>query len=206
MLPITTLAATKDDYNSKDFLETLEDEGIEKAFDSYKPNDDAITIYMFRGKGCGYCRAFLEFMNKIAGEYGKYFVLESYEVWNDQNNNNLMTSISTFMGQPASGVPYIIIGDKVFPGFAEDYYGEDMKAAIKSLYETEKSDRYDAFEEYEKSQEKKDDSKSSSASDRNTLVWNFIFVAVGTAVVLAFVNTKMNNLKEDLTATIKKRK
>ena len=48
---------------------------------------DKATIYLFRGKGCGYCRALLTFLNSINDEYGDMYELKSYEVWNDQTNS-----------------------------------------------------------------------------------------------------------------------
>ena len=46
------------------------------------------------------------------------------------------------MGNAAGGVPYIIIGDNVFPGYAETY-DDSIKDAIKKLYDSE--DRFDVF-------------------------------------------------------------
>ena len=75
IIPLNVKAET---YNKLDFKETLKEEEIEEKFKNYKPNDDAITIYLFRGKGCGFCRAYLEFMNSITDEYGKYFKMETW--------------------------------------------------------------------------------------------------------------------------------
>lgn len=53
-------------------------------------------------------------------EYGKYFNLVSYEIFNDSNNSKLFEQVSKFMdGEAATGVPYIVIGDTVFGGFKE---------------------------------------------------------------------------------------
>ena len=113
-------------------------------------SNDKINIYLFRGYGCGYCHRFLEFLNSIDNEYGKYYNLVSYEVWYDENNYNLMMNISNFLNNPAGGVPYIIIGDQVFGGYASSY-DDKIKDAIKKLYDTKKEDRYDVFKEYQKS-------------------------------------------------------
>ena len=45
--------------------------------------NDQITIYMFRGKGCGYCRKFLEFMNSI--KYG-YWENGKKKEWLNEND------------------------------------------------------------------------------------------------------------------------
>ena len=48
-------------------------------------------------------------------------------------------------GKSASGVPYIIIGDKLFGEFRESTDGDAIKSKIKELYEFK--DRYDVLEE-----------------------------------------------------------
>ena len=142
VLPITTKAISYDNYKTLNLKEALKEEEIDEVFKDYKETDKQATIYLFRGKGCGYCRAFLTFLNSIVDDYGKYFKVVSFEVWNDANNSALLNSVATFMNEPAGSVPYIIIGDKVFGGYAESY-DEDIKKAIKDLYDSK--DRYDVF-------------------------------------------------------------
>ena len=191
VLPLTVYAKS-DDYNTKNLTETLKDESIDPEFKNYEENNNQITIYMFRGKGCGYCRAFLTFLNSITEEYGKYFKLESYEVWNDSKNKDLMDKVSSFIGQPAQGVPYIIIGEKVFPGYANTY-DEQIKAAITSLYNTNKSDRYDVMKEYKKSLK-----STSGVSSTKVIIWNLVFVTVATLIVMVFVNFKFKQVNESV--------
>lgn len=193
--PIKTFASEMtDDYKTLNFVQTLEDEGIEKAFDNYKETDDQITIYLFRGKECGFCRAFLTYMNSITEEYGKYFKMVTFEVWKDQKNSKLMQEISYFLKQPAGGVPYIIIGDTVFAGFSEEMYGEGIKQAIVNLYNTDKDERYDVFEEYEKSKE----GSTKVVSDSSLKYWVVGSVIVATAVIILFVNYKFNTLNNQI--------
>ncbi len=200
LLIVPSVAKAKETkYKTMDYEQTLNDEELEKKYTKYSPNKDAITIYLFRGHGCSFCRAYLEFMNSITDEYGKYFKLQSYEVWGDQDNSQFMTTISSFLGQPATGVPYIIIGDKVFPGFNEEAYGESIKAAIKTLYDTKKSDRYDVLEEYEKSL--KGDEKEEGPS---TLIV-CVVVVISAIVVIAFVNAKFTKLEEQIESISNKR-
>ena len=197
LLPLNMASAAKK-YNTLNFRETLAEEGIEEKFTDYEEKDDQITIYLFRGKGCGYCRAFLEFMNSITNDYGKYFKLQSYEVWNDEANATLMGEVSEYLNEPAGGVPYIIIGDKVFAGYASDY-DEGIKQAIVELYNTKKSKRYDVFKQMKKA--------SNSLFSETTLgivIWPLIFTFIGTVVVMSYVNIKFKELSlklEDLKNT-----
>ena len=144
VLPITTKAISIDKYNTLNLKEALKDEEIDEAFKNYKENDKQVTIYLFRGKGCAFCRAFLTFLNSITDEYGKYFKVVSFEVWNDAENSALLSSVAAFMNKELEGVPFIVIGDKVFDGYTEAY-DEDIKSTIKELYDSK--DRYDVFAE-----------------------------------------------------------
>ena len=169
----------------------------------YKETDDQAIVYMFRGQGCGFCRAFLTFLDSISDEYGKYFKLVSFEVWNNAVNGELMDKISTSMGEKASGVPYIIIGDKVFGGYAEQY-DEDIKAAIMAQYE---NPSYDVMEknkikvsDYETMNfidtldaesllKYTDPSTSGSGTSTFAVVfWNFVLLAAATGTIWYFSN------------------
>ena len=191
LIPLNVKAA---DYKTLDFKETLADEEIEEAFENYKPNSDAITIYMFRGKGCGYCRAYLQFMNSIAEEYGKYFKMETYEVWNDSNNSTLLGEISEYLGQSATGVPYIIIGDKVFGGYTEAY-NDSIKEAIIDLYKTKTKKRYDVFNEMKKHPKK---NTSSFSFDNNTIIWSLVFTFASTVIIMSYISLKFKELKLEI--------
>ena len=151
-LPLTIKAVTADDekinvgeYKTMNLTEILTEEGIEVKYKDYKETDDQVTIYLFRGNGCGYCRAFLTFLNDNLEELGKYIKVVGFEVWYDEANSDLLSKVSAFLGTNAGGVPYIIIGDQVFPGYASSY-DEGIRAAITSLYDSK--DRYDVFEAY----------------------------------------------------------
>ena len=197
-LPMFVNAETKQKvdiskYNTMNFTETLADEEIELKYTDYKESDDQVTIYLFRGKGCGYCRSFLNFLNDNAEEYGKYFKVVSFESWYDEDNSKLLSTISSFMGEQAGGVPYIIIGDQVFPGYA-DSYDDSIKSAITSLYESK--ERYDVFEEYNKAVDA--ERKAANAGIVKTIIWNFIFIAVATGVICYYVNRSNKRLLEAL--------
>ncbi len=199
--PFTVRAVTADDeeinikqYKTSNFKEILAQESIKEEFKNYTETDNQITIYMFRGNGCGFCQRFLNFLNSITDEYGKYFKVVGFEVWGDAKNSELLQNISKFLGEDAGGVPYVIIGDQVFPGYAESY-DEGIKSAIKTLYESE--DRYDVFEEYNKAIQ-----EAKWEEFRKTLVpaiINALFVTIGVVVVCSFVRKENKVLLEKIT-------
>lgn len=189
LLPCKVFAKSfLDDYKTLNFTETLAAEEIELKNKDYKEDDKQAIIYMFRGQGCGYCRAFLEFLNSISDEYGKYFKLVSFEVWNDSTNSALLNKVPLVTNKAAGGVPYIIIGEKVFAGYAERY-DEDIKAAIKAQYE---DSSYDVMKELDKRLNGSTDSGSSFA----TIFWNAFFVVAGTVAIIVVNNKNTNRILE----------
>ena len=97
--------------------DVLKEEGIKYDLKDYKESDDKINIYLFRGNGCSHCKAFVTFLYENIDELGKYFNLVSYEIFYNQDNSKLMSEVSKFFGKEATGVPYIVIGDKYFAGY-----------------------------------------------------------------------------------------
>ena len=117
-------------------------------------NKEPVKVYVFRGETCGYCKAALEWFESIEDEYGDYFDLVTYEVWNDSNNQKLMEEVASFKGDNASGVPYILVGEYSYPnGFAADTkvdsssdktMGDELIERILKIYESD--NRYDVME------------------------------------------------------------
>lgn len=161
-----------DDYNTMGLIETLESEEIKVKLDGYKETDDQVTVYLFRGSGCAYCKAFLNFLNDLPAEYYNKIKLVSFDAWYDEPSAILLTNISTYLGEEAGGVPYIIIGKEVFPGYAETY-NDGIKAAIDEQYKA--SERIDVIDDYNKYVE---DTKRAEATEK------YIPVAINSAVTI----------------------
>ena len=214
LVPFNVNAAGKT-YISKNLEETLKEEAevaqnaenptvFEYDLSSYKETDDQITIYMFRGTGCAYCKRFLTFLNSIVPEYGKYFKLESYEVWYNKDNNQLFKDVADFLDEDAGGVPFIIIGDQVFPGYASQY-DESIKKAIVDLYNSD--NRYDVFAEMEKAALAAN--KPQKIDFTTLIIWNGIFIAAATGAMIAYdynKNKKLNELLTSIEKTLKETK
>ena len=110
--------------------------------------DNKVKVYFFRGEGCSHCAEAMAWFDSIQEEYGSKFKIVDYETWYNSDNAALMTKVATARGEEdrATGVPYIIIGDKSWVGFAEDPYASEMKAQIDAVYAQDVKDRYDALD------------------------------------------------------------
>lgn len=191
MIPFVASAKTK--YATQNYKEILAEEEIEDAYPDYKESDDQVTIYLFRGRGCQYCRAFLNYLNSITEEYGKYFKVVGYEVWNDENNAKLMEKVGKFFEQEARGVPYIVIGENVFAGYA-DSYNDAIVSSI--LNEYNKEDRYDVFDEMDKLE--KEERIKEFISNVLPLIVSFVSVVIATVVVIIYTNYRFNKIEKML--------
>ena len=183
LLPTRVLAKSFiDDYKTMNFVDTLKAEEMEIENKDYKETSDQAIIYMFRGQGCGYCRAFLEFLNSISTEYGKYFKLISFEVWNDSTNSALLNKVPLVTNEAAGGVPYIVIGEKVFAGYSEAY-DDEIKAAIKAQYD---DPSYDLMEKLD--ERLNGNTSGGGTSSFAVVFWNAFFVVAGTVAIIYFNN------------------
>ncbi len=181
------------DYKHLNFKETLSAEEMEIENTKYKETDKQAVIYLFRGNGCGFCRAFLTYLNSISTEYGNKFKLVSFEVWNDAQNNALMKEVANFTGEAAGGVPYIVIGEKVFPGYIADW-NEDIKKAIDKEYKNNKNDVMKKLQ------------KGDSFELDSALLTQIIIALVSVSVVVIVVNSnskKVLNALEEMKSSKK---
>lgn len=188
VLPIITSASelkkvNLEDYNTTNLIETLGSESIEVKLKDYKEKDDQVTIYLFRGTGCAYCRAFLTFLNGLEPEYANKIKVVAFDAWYDEASSNLLVDISSFLGEEAGGVPYVIIGEAVFPGYAADY-DEAIKAAIDDEYS--KEDKYDVFEEYNKHIDEL--AQKEKQEKLMPVVWNGVITGVFTVIIILYVS------------------
>ena len=190
-----------DEVKSENLDEILTSKKITHDFSNYSENDDQAIVYLFYGQSCGYCQKFLEFLNSIIPEYGKYFKVVGYEVWSNSSNADLMDKAAKILDKSADGVPFIVIGDQVFTGYSSSY-DEKIKSAIKSLYDTKKDARYDILKEIENG----DSKKASGTSSTAVIIWNFVFLAAATGIILVATNNqnkaltaKVENLEAQIT-------
>ena len=100
--------------------------------------DKKINVYIFRGEGCPHCEEAIEWFEGTLAEdpeYKEKYELVKYEVWYDEDNSNLMSEVASELGTEASGVPFIVIGDKYFSGFSATDSPNEIKNAINEQYE-----------------------------------------------------------------------
>ena len=141
--------------------------------DSASNNEDSkkVKLYFFHGDGCPHCAEAEEFFDSIKDEYGDKFEIVAYEVWYDTNNSELLQKVGEARDEKISGVPYILIGDKSWSGYASNL-DDEIIDAIKSEYDKDVADRYDImnYVDGSKGNSKALDDNSSNSSNNSTTV------------------------------------
>lgn len=95
---------------------------------------EKINVYLFWGNGCPHCEHAKEFFSSIEQEYSKYYNLIDYEVWYDEENNNLKNKVDSELDANATGVPFIVIGEEYVNGYSSAMDNE-IKEIIINQYE-----------------------------------------------------------------------
>jgi hypothetical protein len=124
-------------YEYDTFKEVLVKENIiQKSELLY--NKDKLNIYVFYGLECNHCYELFNYFNDhLVDKYNNMINIISFEVWNDENNKALMEKVGKKLDLEPTGVPYYVIGDKVFNGYAESY-NLDIEKAIDEQYKNKK--------------------------------------------------------------------
>ena len=168
--------------NAEVVTETLKEacdaEELTCDFEEKEPSEDLPNIYIFRGNGCGYCQRLLTFLGTIAEEYQDKVNFVVYEVGNNSDNWDLYEKVGAKFGDEVSGYPYMVIGTKVFNGYASS----DNEEIIETIEEyAAEENPYDVVAEVESGNldEVKTEEESSSG-----IVLAFIF---GVVIVLILI-------------------
>ena len=101
-----------------------------------------VNVYFFYGNGCSYCAAAESYFKSLEKEMGDKFNIVEYETWYDQDNVELMEKVADLRNEEPGGVPYIIIGNQSWDGYASSY-NDEIESKINSEYKKSVSDRYD---------------------------------------------------------------
>ena len=81
-------------------------------------SDNKPNIYIFWGDGCPHCKALAKFISKLPAETKNKVNIYSFEVWGDKDNKSFMKNFGKYLNQDVRGVPFMVIGDKIFDGYS----------------------------------------------------------------------------------------
>ncbi len=159
-------------------------------FGVFADEDDknAVNVYFFKGEGCGYCAAGLEWFDELDDKYDDMYEIHEYETWYDENNANLMNAVAEARGETVNGVPYIVVGNQSWNGFDESI-GEEILEKIKEEYDVAVEERYDVMDYV-------DETGTSSKKNEDDSIADDIAVTVLLLVVVAGVGLGIYTLRK----------
>lgn len=147
-------------------------------FGVFADDDDKkeVNVYFFKGEGCGYCAAGLEWFDELDDKYDDMYELHEYETWYDEKNANLMNAVAEVRDETVNGVPYIIVGNQSWNGFDENV-GKEILAKIKEEYKAE--ERYDVMDYVDEAALVKGPEKDDSIADDIAVTVLLLVVVAG---------------------------
>ena len=166
---------------------------------------EPVKVYLFHGSTCPHCLETIEWFESIEAEYGDYFDLVKFEVWEHQTNAEFMQQVADKMGDDAGGVPYMVVGKYTWPnGFAPDSpidengttMADDMIAKIKEIYDQdERFDVMDGLEmpEPDKEEAKPDPTKEKKDKEKKDAVVGIVSVVIIGGIVALAVLVRRGN-------------
>ena len=92
-----------------------------------------VTATLFYGEGCPHCAEEEKYLTTLKYQLGENLNIEKYEVWNNQENNELFSKVRNALNENHDGVPFLIIGNKSFMGFNDDTAKDIKKTVFENL-------------------------------------------------------------------------
>lgn len=89
-----------------------------------------VNLYLFHGDGCPHCAKEREYLKELEEEY-EQLNINLYEVWYDEENQELMEKVKTALNANTNYVPFTVIGNKYMVGF-----NDNTKTSIKNNIES----------------------------------------------------------------------
>jgi thiol-disulfide isomerase/thioredoxin len=88
-----------------------------------------INAYLFWGDGCPHCAKEKVYLSEVVADYPS-LKLSTFEIYHSQDNVALMQNVAKKLDVNASGVPFLVIGDKSFVGYSEGVTDSEIKEQI----------------------------------------------------------------------------
>ncbi len=93
-----------------------------------------VIIYVFRGDGCPYCHAEMEYLKELQAAY-PHLIVRDYEIYHNEDNRSYLHQMLALQGARPSGVPVTFIGDRHWIGFS-DGIAAQIEQAVQTCQQT----------------------------------------------------------------------
>jgi len=121
----------------------LDPELINSSVEDIVFEEEKVNIYYFWGNGCPHCKDQFKWFEEIKDEYGEYFNLYGFEIWHNEDNAKLLRDLTNILDENVRGVPFTIIGEKVYSGFSNP-----MKTSMLNTIKEQATNDFDVYQEF----------------------------------------------------------
>lgn len=140
----STIASTNNDDSFSSTTTTTTKKtpsiNVDNLLKNVKREKGKVNIYLFYGNGCPHCKLEHEVLDEIKDEYGKYYNLYEFDIWNNKDYYELAHIFAENMNFELRGVPFTVIGEQYMSGF-----GSESKDILINKIKEEKDKGYDVY-------------------------------------------------------------
>lgn len=95
---------------------------------------EPLQIDLFYGEGCPHCAEEKIFLDKIKDQYGEKIIINEYEIYYNQKNQQKFNAVIEKLKIGSAGVPLLIVNDDYILGYGgEETTGKDILSKIKGV-------------------------------------------------------------------------
>lgn len=94
--------------------------------------DEKVILYLFHGATCPACNNALKTIKEERNTTFKNVEIRTYEVWNNKDNNKLMSKVTEKLKVNVNSIPYFIIGDYNRVGYNSETLLKEYKNALNN--------------------------------------------------------------------------
>ena len=96
---------------------------------------DFVNAYLFYGDGCPHCAQEREFLYKnLQAQYSSLRIYE-YEIYKNRDNASILKDVAKKLGVRVDGVPFLVIGDKHFIGYADGMTSQSIRQRVEECFQ-----------------------------------------------------------------------
>jgi len=128
---------------------------------------ETVKIYFFWGQGCPHCAEEKKFLDSIKDRYPVDII--DYEVWHNSDNQEFLKKIGDQLEVDISGVPFTVVGNRIYSGFSSSNTPELMKKDIEYFSATGYQDKIGAIIAGEQIEDDTSEIKDDQESNKITL-------------------------------------
>lgn len=92
--------------------------------------ESSVNAYFFYGDGCPHCAKEEVFLSELLNKYPSLTVY-TYEIYKNRGNADLLMKAAENLGVGVDGVPFLIIGDQSYVGYAEGISDQEIENLVK---------------------------------------------------------------------------